>query len=193
MEICTTPQVVVFSDVDGVLVRPSAASVARATAAFERRADESVSVVLCSLKTRGELELLQQQLGGGFDAVGAVIQPGAPIAALRALYGRDHERVITIGLADRFASPGHLDAMDAKVIAYDEPGVSGPIDAGDWAEAIAEAVEDIRLRGGIAGRHSRTWCLSGPAFRGPLDCNRTSDGGRAGALAKACSRPRKSA
>ena len=53
-------------------------------------------------------------------------------------------------MADGFASPGHLAAMDAKVIVHDEPGVSGAIDAGDWAEAIVEAVDDIRLRA-IAG------------------------------------------
>lgn len=283
MEIPPAPHVIVFSDVDGVLLHPSAGSVARATAALERLADESVPVVLCSLKTRAELEVLQQQLGlrhpfiaeagsavfvphgyfpqwqpaksvagydviefgrsydevvrklgqaaaragvaiagfsemsvgevarccqvtpfearliklrdyvelftyrdaapqdrealaralesmrlvclsrGAFDAVGAVIHPGAAITALRALYARYHERVITIGLADRLASPGHLDAMDAKVIVYDEPGVSGAIDAGDWAEAIAEAVEDIRLRAGMAGR--QPWAAATTPWR----------------------------
>jgi hypothetical protein len=63
--------------------------------------------------------------------------------------------VITIGMADAFAPPGHLGAMDAKVIVHDDPGVSGAIDAGDWAEAIAESVEDIRLRAGMAGRQAR--------------------------------------
>ena len=58
-----SPHVIVFSDVDGVLMHPSAGSFARATAALERLKDEPVSVVLCSLKTRAELEVLQQQLG----------------------------------------------------------------------------------------------------------------------------------
>jgi mannosyl-3-phosphoglycerate phosphatase family protein len=268
--------VVVFSDVDGVLLHPSAGSLARAAAALRGVADESVSVVLCSLKTRAELELLQQELGlrqpfiaesgsaafvprgyfgqpppharpvagydaiefgrpyyeiarrlreaasrarvaitgfsemsveevarccgltplearlvklrdyvelftyadgpdrgreplaraldalrlactsrGPFDVAGAVVQPGAAVAALRALYARAHERMITIGMADGFAPPGHLGAMDAKVIVHDDPGVSGAIDAGDWAEAIAETVEDVRLRAGMAGRQTR--------------------------------------
>jgi mannosyl-3-phosphoglycerate phosphatase family protein len=276
MTIPTTPHVIVFSDVDGVLLHPSAGSVARAGAALERLTDESVSVVLCSLKTRAELEILQHQLGlrqpfiaeagsavfvpfgyfphrpqqaravagydviefgrpyddvvrklgqaaaragvriagfsemsvdavarccglpafdarlmklrdyvelftyrggaqqereplvralesmrlactcrGSFDAVGGVVHPGAAVAALKTLYARHHERVITIGMADGFASPGHLAAMDAKVIVHDEPGVSGAIDAGDWAEAIVEAVEDIRLRTDMTGRMSR--------------------------------------
>src|SRR3954469_15124148 len=268
--------VVVFSDVDGVLLHPSAGSLARAAAALRGVADESVSVVLCSLKPRAELELLQQELGlrqpfiaesgsaafvprgyfrqppqharavagydaiefgrpypeiarrlreaasrarvaitgfsemsveevarccaltplqarlmklrdyvepftyvdgvdagrealgralesmrlacmprGPFEVAGAVVQPGAAVAALRALYSGTHERVITIGMADAFAPPGHLGAMDAKVIVHDEPGVSGAIDAGDWAEAIAESVEDIRLRAGMGGRQAR--------------------------------------
>src|SRR6185295_8766051 len=71
---------------------------------------------------------------GSFDAVGAVVHPGAAVTALKTLYARHHERLITMGMADGFASPGHLTAMDAKVIVHDEPGVSGAIDAGDWAE-----------------------------------------------------------
>jgi mannosyl-3-phosphoglycerate phosphatase family protein len=274
--------VVVFSDVDGVLLHPSPAAVARAKVALEQLTDESASVVLCSLKTRAELEVLQQQLGlrqpfvaeagaavfaphgyfpqwpqpaksvagydviefgrtydevarklgqaaarsgvqiaafsemsvnevarccgltvfdarlmklrdyvelftyrdtapqarealaralesmrlactcrGSVEAVGAAVHPGSAVAALRALYARHRERVITIGMADGFASPGHLDAMDAKVIVHDEPGVSGAIDAGDWAEAIVEAVDDIRLRAGMAGRTARVYFESG--------------------------------
>jgi len=57
------PHVIVFSDVDGVLLHPSSQSMARAAAAFARLTDEPVSLVLCSLKTRAELEVLLQQLG----------------------------------------------------------------------------------------------------------------------------------
>jgi mannosyl-3-phosphoglycerate phosphatase family protein len=288
MAVPATPHVIVFSDVDGVLLHPSPASVARARTALERVADESASVVLCSLKTRAELEVLQQQLGlrqpfvaeagaavfaprgyfaewpqptksvagydviefgrsydevvrklgqaaaragvqiapfsemsvdevarwcgltvfdarlmklrdyvelftyrstalqsrealaralesmrlvctcrGRFDAVGALVHPGTAIAALRTLYARRHERVITIGMADGFASPGHLGAMDAKVIVHDDPGVSGAIDAGDWGEAIVEAVADIRLRAGMAGRASRVYFESGAGLGRP--------------------------
>src|SRR5262249_26073856 len=92
---------------------------------------------------------------GSFEVVGAAVHPGAAVTALKTLFQRHHERVITIGMADGFASPGHLDKMDAKVIVHDEPGVSGAIDAGDWAEAIVEAVEDIRRRAGVARRASR--------------------------------------
>jgi mannosyl-3-phosphoglycerate phosphatase len=276
MPIPSPPHVIVFSDVDGVLMCPAPGAVARAAAALARLADEAVSVVLCSLKTRAELEVLQQQLGlrqpfiaeagsavfvphgyfaqwrqparsvagydviefgrsydevvrrlrqaavragvsiaafsemsvdevarccaltafearlmklrdyvelfvyrepaqparealsraleslrfvcasrGSLDAVGALVHPGSAVAALRGLYARHHDRLITIGMADGFASPGHLDAMDAKVIVHDEPGVSGAIDAGDWAEAIVESVEDIRARAAVAGRRAR--------------------------------------
>jgi mannosyl-3-phosphoglycerate phosphatase family protein len=266
MAILPPPHVIVFSDVDGVLLHPSSQSLARAAAAFARLTDESVSVVLCSLKTRAELEVLQQQLGlrqpfiaeagsavftpsgyfppppkpartvagydviefgrpydevvkklqqaavrarveiagvaemsveavarccsltafdarlmklrdyvelftyrgdalhgrgtlaraldsmrlacscrGSFDAVGAFVHPGAAVAALKTLYARRHERVITIGMADGFASSGHLDGMNAKVIVHDDPGVAGAIDAGEWAEAIVEAVDRAML------------------------------------------------
>jgi mannosyl-3-phosphoglycerate phosphatase len=288
MAVSTMPHVIVFSDVDGVLLHPSPGSVARARAALERVADASAPVVLCSLKTRAELEVLQRQLGlrqpfiaeagaalfaprgyftrwpqpaksvagydviefgrsydevarklgqaaaragvsiaafsemsveevarccqltvfdarlmklrdyvelftyrdtapesrealvralegmrlsctcrGRFDAVGAVVHPGSAIAALRTLYARHHDRVITIGMADGFASPGHLDAMDAKVIVHDDPGVSGAIDAGDWAEAIVEAVEDIRLRAGMGGRTASVYFESGAGLGRP--------------------------
>lgn len=55
--------VVVFSDVDGVLREPSAEALARAHRAFRHLEDAEVGVVLCSMKTRAELELLQQELG----------------------------------------------------------------------------------------------------------------------------------
>src|SRR5262245_55977710 len=109
MPIPTPPHVVVFSDVDGVLLHPSPGSVARAGAALERLADESVSVVLCSLKTRAELEVLQQQLGlrQPFIAeAGAAVfaprayfpqwpQPAKSVAGYDVIeFGRPHDEIV---------------------------------------------------------------------------------------------------
>jgi mannosyl-3-phosphoglycerate phosphatase family protein len=55
--------VIVFSDVDGILWNPRAASIQRAASAFERLADRRWSLVLCSSKTRAELEFIHQELG----------------------------------------------------------------------------------------------------------------------------------
>jgi mannosyl-3-phosphoglycerate phosphatase len=55
--------VVVFSDVDGVLRAPSAEALARARRALRQLETAGVGLVLCSMKTRAELELLQQELG----------------------------------------------------------------------------------------------------------------------------------
>lgn len=55
--------VVVFADVDGLLQDPSSTVLAHAAGAVRELREQLVSVVLCSLKTRAELELLQQELG----------------------------------------------------------------------------------------------------------------------------------
>jgi mannosyl-3-phosphoglycerate phosphatase len=261
------PHVIVFSDVDGVLLDPSESCMGRAAAAFVRLANQPVSVVLCSLKTRAELQVLQQELGlrgpfiaeagsaafiphgyfpttvessrelagydvlefsapyddvvqslgqaarrvgisisafsemsvdqvarewglnplqarlaklreyvelfkindadasardklqraldaahlrcatrGTYEIVGSVLSAGSAISALRSLYRRAYPAILTIGMADSWAPPGHLASMDFKIIVHDEHGVAGAIDAGDWAEAIVETVEELRPR-----------------------------------------------
>jgi mannosyl-3-phosphoglycerate phosphatase len=55
--------VVVFADVDGILRDPSATAIGRASEAASMLRDEQVAIVLCSLRTRAELELLQQEIG----------------------------------------------------------------------------------------------------------------------------------
>jgi hypothetical protein len=55
--------VVVFSDVDGVLTGCHGPSATAAAAALRELADAPVSVVLCSTKTRGELQSVQRELG----------------------------------------------------------------------------------------------------------------------------------
>jgi hypothetical protein len=67
---------------------------------------------------------------------------------------------MTVGMADGFAFEGHLSSMDAKVIVHDDPGVSGAIDAGDWAEGIVEAVEEVRTRARAVGRRVRAAALA---------------------------------
>src|SRR6185436_12497818 len=55
--------VVVFSDVDGVLCDPHTHAFADAARALSSIDDTSVALVLCSNKTRAEIESLQQALG----------------------------------------------------------------------------------------------------------------------------------
>jgi mannosyl-3-phosphoglycerate phosphatase family protein len=54
---------VVFSDVDGVLTEPRASTSAAATGALEPLARAHIPVVLCSSRTRAELEVVRQELG----------------------------------------------------------------------------------------------------------------------------------
>jgi mannosyl-3-phosphoglycerate phosphatase len=55
--------ILVFSEVDEVLRDPSAGSLAPAAHILAELASEEVSVVLCSSKTRAELEQIQQEFG----------------------------------------------------------------------------------------------------------------------------------
>lgn len=55
--------IVVFSDADGVLVDPQQPSFDTAASILARLAADEVAVVLCSGKTRAELESVQQKLG----------------------------------------------------------------------------------------------------------------------------------
>jgi mannosyl-3-phosphoglycerate phosphatase len=55
--------VVVFSDVDGVLSEPWAPTSAAAANVLEPLARAHVALILCSCKTRAELEVIQQELG----------------------------------------------------------------------------------------------------------------------------------
>jgi mannosyl-3-phosphoglycerate phosphatase len=55
--------VTVFSDLDGVFRHPSEGLIARAAVLLCRLSAERVSIVLCSLKSRAELQVLQYRLG----------------------------------------------------------------------------------------------------------------------------------
>jgi mannosyl-3-phosphoglycerate phosphatase len=55
--------ILVFSEVDWVLRNPCAGSLAPAARILRELASEEVSVVLCSSKTRAELEQIQRELG----------------------------------------------------------------------------------------------------------------------------------
>ena len=54
--------IVVFSGVDGVLRSPHTTAFTRAAAALRQLADDDTALVLCSGKTRAELEFVQQKL-----------------------------------------------------------------------------------------------------------------------------------
>jgi mannosyl-3-phosphoglycerate phosphatase len=55
--------IVVFSDVDAVLKDPHLPPFATAASILRRVLLEDVSLVLCSSRTRAELEFIQQELG----------------------------------------------------------------------------------------------------------------------------------
>lgn len=57
-----SPSIVVFSDVDGVLREPHAPAFTKAAAALRQLALDDTALVLCSGKTRAELEFVQQKL-----------------------------------------------------------------------------------------------------------------------------------
>lgn len=57
------PSVVVYSDVDRVLVDPHKPPFARAAAALKELAPDEMALVLCSGKTRAEIEYVQEKLG----------------------------------------------------------------------------------------------------------------------------------
>jgi mannosyl-3-phosphoglycerate phosphatase family protein len=59
----TLPHSVVFSDVDGVFRNPQSDQLSRAARACARLQRDGVALVLCSSKTRAELEQIQRDLG----------------------------------------------------------------------------------------------------------------------------------
>jgi mannosyl-3-phosphoglycerate phosphatase family protein len=120
--------ILVFSDADRVLTHAAAASLAEAAGVLRQLDEDDVPLVLCSSKTRAEIEYIQQGLGlrqpfvseaGGavfipagyfpFDVPGArriagydAVEFGRPsldvIAALRRIAAR--ERVSAVGFSD---------------------------------------------------------------------------------------------
>ncbi len=57
-----SPRTLIFSEVDGVLRDPSVGSLATAANVLEELSREHVPLILCSSKTRAELEQIQQEL-----------------------------------------------------------------------------------------------------------------------------------
>ena len=57
-----SPRILIFSEVDGVLRDPSVGSLATAANVLEELSREHVPLILCSSKTRAELEQIQQEL-----------------------------------------------------------------------------------------------------------------------------------
>ncbi len=72
--------IVVFSDVDAILLDPHMPSFASAATVLSRLVLEDVVLVLCSSRTRAEIELIQQELGLNAPFIcengGAVFIPG---------------------------------------------------------------------------------------------------------------------
>lgn len=58
-----SPRLVVFSDVDRVLLKPGGSAFTEAAKALKRLGSEAAPLVLCSSRTRAEIEAIQQQLG----------------------------------------------------------------------------------------------------------------------------------
>jgi len=100
---------VIFTDVDGTLIDHTTYSIEAAAGALARLVERGVPLVLCSSKTRAEVERLQQELGTAHPFIiengGAVfVPPGyfpfpVPGARRRAAYevielGRPYEEVV---------------------------------------------------------------------------------------------------
>ena len=130
------PAFVVFTDVDGCLVDHSTYSLGEASAALARLRARGVPLVLCSSKTRAEIERLQQELGTADPFVsengGGVFVPAGhfpfplpgsrPIAGYEAIeLGRPYAEVVeALRLAARKAGvrvAGFSDMTVAEVAA----------------------------------------------------------------------------
>ena len=99
-------KLVVMTDVDGCLVDRVTRSHAAADAALDRLKQARVPVVLCSSKTRAELERLRQELGLSDPFIsengGALFAPvGAFPFALTGAVGRDAHEVVEFGKPHR--------------------------------------------------------------------------------------------
>jgi mannosyl-3-phosphoglycerate phosphatase len=138
---------VVLTDVDGCLLDYATYSMADAAPAVERLKAEGVPLVLCSSKTRTELERLQQTLGlqGPFvvENGGALYVPDGsvpfPIQGSRHLpgysvleFGRRHEEVLAILLRT-------AERVGAEITSF--RGMSVPA----VAEACGLSLADARL------------------------------------------------
>ena len=113
--------ILVFSEVDGVLRDPSAGSLAPAAHILAELAGEEVSVVLCSSKTRAELEQIQQELGIRHPFVcengGALFIPPAYFD-----FAVPHAREIAGYQAVEFGRP-YAEVVDALHRTADQTGV----------------------------------------------------------------------
>lgn len=143
-----TVSVVVFSDADGVLHKPSTDALARARRSLARIDEARINLVLCSLKTRAELELLHQELGlrQPFIAEGgaaAFIPSGyfeSPIAEARERSGYD---VLEFG-------PPYADVVQTLRATAARLGVSVHGFSDMTVESVAEACDLPLLRARLA-------------------------------------------
>ena len=100
---------IIFTDVDGTLIDHTTYSIEAASGALARLAERGVPLVLCSSKTRAEVERLQRELGRAHPFVtenggGVFVPPGyfpfpLPGARRRAAYdvielGRPYEEIV---------------------------------------------------------------------------------------------------
>jgi mannosyl-3-phosphoglycerate phosphatase len=95
---------------------------------------------------------------GRWEHAGAPTDCIAAVTLLRQLYRRAFGAVFTIGLADAAADERLLSLMDRQVIVQDDEQVSGAVDVAEWAEAIVDLVDEVRIQQSGAA-------LRRPAFR----------------------------
>ena len=134
------PACVVFTDVDGCLVDHSTYSFREAAAALARLRERGVPLVLCSSKTRAEVERLQQELGTSDPFVsengGAVFVPEGYFP-----FGLPGARAIAGYQAIELGRP-HAEVVDALRAAARKAGVRI---AGFSDMTVAEVAADANL------------------------------------------------
>jgi mannosyl-3-phosphoglycerate phosphatase len=80
--------------------------------------------------------------GERFDDVGRAVDNGVGVNLLCSLYQRAYGGVLTVGLA----SPKTADVLrlaNRRVIAFDNDGVKGGVDAASWGQSIVHIVETL--------------------------------------------------
>jgi mannosyl-3-phosphoglycerate phosphatase len=85
--------------------------------------------------------------GYRYDYVGAPVDNRLGVRLLDSLYRRESAAVMTIGVTDALREENLVRLVDHPIMVSDEDVASGSIGVADWADAIVDAVRELRGRG----------------------------------------------
>jgi mannosyl-3-phosphoglycerate phosphatase family protein len=84
--------------------------------------------------------------GDRYDYVGAPVDSRLGVRVLDDLYRRESAAVMTIGVTDALRQENLVSLVDYPIMVSDEDAASGSVGVVDWADAIVDAVQDLRGR-----------------------------------------------